>query len=569
MRDRLRRAKAAGARTESERVLALPRRDYTGLDLTEELRAPGGTMRLHPIQSAALAAIRECDGALLPIGVGQGKSLIGLLAGTVLDARAVVLLTPASTVSQLRRTYATMHQHWRLPPRVVVIGYELLSRPQGTDLLDRELAGVPEDQILIVADEAHSLKAPTSSRTKRVERYLAEHPDIRFVAMSGTLTAKSLKDFAHLGDWSLRDKAPVPRDPGTLNAWSACIDVGGRPTDSDWRYATGLWQASYSDPLASVVGARRQAMLREAFQSRLRTSPGVVASAADSLGCSLQIYERRITTPDDVEEVLRRIDEGIDFAGDPIPDDVTAWRLARHASQGFAYFWDWPGGVVDREWLDARSEWHRMVRWELAERSDRGYDSPFLIASKLERDLAAGRGGSALHRVWQDWKAVKDRPAPPVGTIWISDYLVRDAIDWARRHSPTVIWYDNLAVAAKLRELGVHVVDAGEPVPLGGQHKVVALSIASHGVGVDGMQYHWHRQIFLAFPSGGKTAEQVLGRLHRLGQPADTVEAHVYTHTPPLARALETAIEDAVYIDTTLGTAQKLLYADRAVSSAA
>jgi superfamily II DNA or RNA helicase len=93
----------AGVRvvTEIDRILALPRVEPDTSDLTGELATPSNKLTLRPLQSAALRAIASQRGALLPIGVGHGKSWVALLAATVLDVDAAIILAPASTIEPL------------------------------------------------------------------------------------------------------------------------------------------------------------------------------------------------------------------------------------------------------------------------------------------------------------------------------------------------------------------------------------------------------------------------------------------------------------------------------------
>ena len=235
------------------RIVDLPLRDYLGVDLTDELRKPGAPREwvdhkgtkikgLRPIQSAALAAIRDANGGFLPIGVGHGKAAIALLAPTVLEAEIAILLTTTATVDQLRRTFAEWRRYYRIIPRIYIISYDTLSTPKGTSLLTQMTKDFRDEQVVMVADEAHKLAYKTSARTDRVLRFftgdeqagLAGHPGVRFVALSGTLTNKSLHDFGHLAELALRESSPVPRDETNLNAWAACIDAKGQPSSIDY-----------------------------------------------------------------------------------------------------------------------------------------------------------------------------------------------------------------------------------------------------------------------------------------------------------------------------------------------
>ena len=84
-------------------------------------------------------------------------------------------------------------------------------------------------------------------------------------------------------------------------------------------------------------------------------------------------------------------------------------------------------------------------------------------------------------------------------------------------------------------------------------------SIRAHGTGVNLQAYN--DSIILTPPSSGAVWEQLLGRMHRQGQEADQVTYTVYQHTEELIEALEKSIENASYIEKSMGQKQKLIYA--------
>ena len=159
---------------ELRRILALPRRsldDPQWVDLAEEmteiLRTPNGTMRLRPIQAMALHDIGVVGGLFAPIGVGEGKTLITLLAPFVLGAERPLLLLPASLIRKTERERRELAKHW-LVSDVQMVSYEMLGRVQAASLLDR----IKPD--LIIADEVHKLKNRKAAVTRRVARYMRD-----------------------------------------------------------------------------------------------------------------------------------------------------------------------------------------------------------------------------------------------------------------------------------------------------------------------------------------------------------------------------------------------------------
>jgi hypothetical protein len=208
---RIRGANAVKLTNELRRVLALPRRepgDYTELaeELTELLKTPNGTMKLRPVQALALHDIGINRGGFLPIGVGEGKTLISLLAPYVLEAKKPMLLLPAGLVENAERARRVdLAPHWLIPTNLRIFSIEMLGRESSKD----ELEGYGPDAILV--DEAHRLKnLGGAACARRVARYMAKHPTTAFVPMSGTIIRDSIHDFAHLLFWALKTGAPCP-----------------------------------------------------------------------------------------------------------------------------------------------------------------------------------------------------------------------------------------------------------------------------------------------------------------------------------------------------------------------
>ena len=544
-------------------------------DLTPLLKTPGGTFQLHPVQSAALEELAYNGGLLGPIGVGHGKTLIALLAATVLDAKMAIILAPASTIWQLREAQRQFFPHFKLIPKIYIYSYDQLSLAKNTNLLDRLCRPFKDSEVVLIADEAHRLKRLESARTKRLIRFFQRRPGVSFVALSGTLTSKSLRDFSHLAELALRENSPVPRDSNHLDAWSEAIDVQGRPNNQHWRMLEPLWRFYQQfDPkvraMAYYRGERRRELIRRAFKTRLWSCPGVVATGKGSLGCSLLFHTLdSISVPREIREALERLASEVeDPAGEPLEDDVAVWRTGRCISQGFYYRWAWEkteSGVEDVEWLTARRTWARVVRAELNGRADEGYDSPLLVFQRISRQVDRGERGY-IHKCWQAWDEQRQKAPPPTVPVWLSPYLIDWALEWAQRQrEPVILWYEALAMEDALRKAGLPVYGAGMLPPT--EATTCAMSIQAHGVGKN--LQAWRSQLVLSPPSSGKTWEQLLGRTHRFGQIADEVDVFVCGHTPQFADAIQSAFRDAQYIEHTSGNRQKLLFATLARSGMA
>lgn len=529
---------------ELERILALPRRaiDLASADnLTARFRRSGGTAELWPIQSAALAEIACCRGGFFPIGVGWGKTVISLLAGAALGVkRPLILVEPSLRGKLLDHDIPFWSQHFEFPtPQVVA--YSELSSAGKADILDR----LQPD--LVVADEAHNLKRKQSARTKRFLRYFKEHSGVAFVALSGTMTARSIKDYAHLIELALGEGSPLPRSYHELNDWADAIDCS---------------PMNFILPGALKRLCEPGEELRSGFRRRLTHSPGVVATEEGALGTSLYLHRHVMDVAKEVSSALNSLRKTWTIGDEALADNLSFLRVAKQLASGFYYRWAWPEGVKDHEWLEARSEWNRQVRHFLTYSSKPGLDSPFLVAHAVAR----GERDGDLRQAWESWQRVSSRPCPPVETVWISDALLEDALKFAGTLENCIVWYEDVAIENALR--GRIPTFGGGPVASkalleldASKYPRIACSIKAHGTGKN--LQAWSNNLILSPPSSGKVWEQLLGRCHRPGQTADAVHAYVYLHTPELEGAMESALASARYIQETQGQKQKLLYADK------
>ena len=317
--------------------------------MTEWLKTPTGTMSLRKEQAWALAEIAEVEGLFGPIGVGVGKSILTLLAPTVLEAQRPLLILPAATRDEktIKKDIPELAAHWRLHPRFIqamfdvearkecILSYEELSRDSQADAFQR----IKPD--LIVLDECHRAKNKQSAVWRRIERYFLDYPGTKMVAVSGTITTKSLRDYAHLAKLCLKDKSPLPHRWADLEDWADALDEG---VDPDQR----------PDPGALELFCKAGDTPRQGFRRRLLETKGVVATESPSSQASITISELPVSPPLVVREAFEKMrSEWLTPGGDII---MTALELAAHLMElacGFYYRWKWANGVVDQEWLDA------------------------------------------------------------------------------------------------------------------------------------------------------------------------------------------------------------------------
>jgi hypothetical protein len=449
---------------------------------------------------------------------------------------------------------------------VPVQSYETLSR---RDALT-SLGVVPK---LIVCDEAHAFRNKAAKGTQNFREYLGEHPDVRLVFMSATLTTASLFDYAHLTEWALgKENSPLPTSYSRLVAWARIIDsLGGGahaklgPQPGDWAQIGRLMDdARFRPAEADELSARELA--RAAFQARFASAPGVVQTLEPSCDQPL-VFSHMTYEPPEIAAVRLEVDRTWELPnGLECEDQLRAAEKLKQIAQGFYYYWDWEGGAdgVDRDWLYFRAEYYREVRRVLRD-NRRGLKS----VGDVEAAIRAGEFYDAtLRDAWIAWESQRAlRPEPPETVAeWFSTIILAKAIHEAEEamvagHRP-IIWYSHRTVADKIEEILGPLSARWEVARAGGglqgDRKGLVASIPSHGTGLNLQRFDWN--LILCPPANGAAWEQLIGRTHRQGQ-TRPVHVRVYTHTPDLRSAWRSALLDAKYLKETQGVPARLLHA--------
>ena len=543
----------APANEDVARILQLPRREYEGFN-PRPYQLSECNIKLRDVQCRALECLRVEGSGFFPIGVGWGKTFICLLAGAVMERKHVLILLPSPTIEQMQKEYYRLAKHYKVPSVTFQSYWGLSQRPESEASLNHWLKGKDPKDCLIVCDEAHKLKRREAARTKRLMRFVRDNQEIAVVCLSGTMTTKSLLEYSHLLILCLRERTPLPLKARTLIHWNNVLGVENRPEWYHYKDLEGILQRYDRTCTWAERYSVRRDKARRAFSTHLRGASGIVATDESALGVSLLIG--RVTTNSGFSSDLKAVIDQLLETGDSpdgeqtYDDPAEVARVARQLALGFFYRWKWPEGKVDIEWLMARANWNRVVRWELEQKSAEGYDSPRLVREAV----GEGRGPLDLQNAYMQWQQHSHKPAPPVEAVWLDDSIIRKAVAYARERGMCV-WYQSKAVAAKLAELGMPVFLAGKPVhdasPI--PH---AYSIAAHGTGLNLQGYD--TALVLEPPSSGARWEQMLGRLHRPGQQSDEVSFEFLAHTKALKGALTKGIEDAMYIQATTRNPQKL-----------
>jgi hypothetical protein len=544
---------------ELDRIVALPRRRWEDRGevladkITEFYRVPRGQMKLRPIQAAALAEIHDMRGALLPIRVGGGKTLISLLTFVVLNARRPVLLLPAKLIEKTQREMEELRKHWLLPGKVHMMSYELLGRPQSAQALE----DVKPD--VLVGDECHKLKNTSAAVTRRVKRYVQAHPETVCVWMSGTIIKRSLNDFVHLAEWALRRMNPTPIAFQDRLAWGMALD---ETKDEEGRLAPGELirlcndeeRARYADDPLSTV--------RIAFRRRMTETPGVVASQDGQLGVSLRI--------DSVSPDVKGIDEALASLrhewerpdGEPIIDAIELWRHLRELSgTGFYYRWN---PTPPQDWIRPRRAWAKMCR-EILKHNRSGLDSESQVVHAVDQGYYPV-ARQALH----EWRAVRDTFVPQTEAVWLSQDVLNFCADWMRKENG-IVWVEHVEFGRTLSMItGVPFYQRqgqdqhGRVIEMHPPGTAMIASVASNHEGRN--LQGWSKNLITSPPSSGAIWEQLLGRTHRDGQKADEVTATILVVIAEQAAAFERACRDAKAQTQLTGQEQKLSYADITVT---
>lgn len=538
-------------------------------------------------QAWALFEIGTGSGLLGPIGVGHGKTILDLLAPLALrDCRTAVLLVPPGLVTQLIAEYHLLAEHFRVPSLVVhgkdwsnvlpgapvlhVYPYSRLSRPESTTFLETMAPDA------IIADEVHKLRNADTATTSRVLRYFQAHPATRFCGWSGSITDSSIRDYAHLALLALRNSSPVPHDTAVVEDWARAID----PSD-------------YPAPMGALEALCNPGEeLHSGFHRRLVETAGVITTSEPAVDCELFVGEQPAPTlPGNVAAALNVLRaDWLRPDGEELIEPLEIARCAWQLACGFYYRWTFP--LINGEpqtieqieaWKAARKAWRRELRTRLRPR-DTHLDSPHLCERAAVRAWAEHPGGRDIDKVWTGaddlprwkaetwpaWRDIKDTVEHRTEAVRLHPFLAEAAAAWGEANRG-VIWYQHGAFGQWVAEISGLPLHGGGPnagkaiadeirKQLSGEQprRSIIASIKSHGTGRDGLQRIYSTQLIANPPSSATDWEQLLGRLHRILQTSPRVEAWFYRHTPELAAHVSQALVRALYVQGTLGSAQKL-----------
>lgn len=488
--------------SELVRILNLPTRKVDVENLIDPLSAwlrkdhvcgpncAGGVVRLKPLQAAALSEAHDNGGLFLAGPIGCGKSLVSVLAPTVFGAKRALLIVPGGLLEKTEEDIKTLSEHWRIVP-FEVVSYELLSRPENSELLF-ELA--PD---LLILDEAHKAKGKRSAIRRRIPRYLKKSR-VPVLIMSGTPAKRSITDFAHTMHWALRDLCPLPIAESDLRDWSLCLDAGVQPYN---RLAPGCLY-TFGNDIRSI---------RQGLRGRIFATPGCLAAETNDLDVKLKVHLVNLPLSETEDECYKTLRE--DWAtpdGHTFSDAVELWRHARELACGFFGVWS---PRPPESWMSARRDWHAAVR-EYLSRSRK------LDTERQVRDEVRSVSGHKLKRWLDRWEDVKDTFEPNSVPCWVGDTALLFAATWLQEGG--VAWVEHVPFGARLSQItGIPCFGEGGRTADGGLSIVSyrgrsAISTFANATGHN--LQHWDRGLLVSIKPTGTIYDQTIGRLHRSGQ---------------------------------------------------
>lgn len=415
-------------------------------------------------------------------------------------------------------------------------------------------------------------KEPSGKNTRHARVLSVEAlPDGEVVAIqtsTKTLMAEGfLSHNCHLSLLALRGGSPVPMNPEVAEEWARCLDASPNPAPPG--------------ELMELCSPGED--VRHAYRRRLRETMGFVITTSSSVevvgggaDVELGVVERAVPEiPEIVREALAIVRAGerpdtLDGApgNDTFDDPMTQARCATEVATGMFYKNIYPRGEPDelvKKWLAVRRFWNS----ELREKTMLGHqylDSPKLCEAAAQRawgDVAPRRDRPDWKALsWPAWRDIKDLVVPKQKAVRLHPYLVENAAEWAMSNRG-IVWFGMSEFAQWLHELTrlpVHQggIGAGERLRNENGNRSIISSIKSNGRGRDGLQHLFDHQLVANTPSSATMWEQLLGRLHRRGQRSNEVLTEVYLHTSELRKAFDQALRRADYVESTMGSRQKL-----------
>lgn len=571
---------------ELERIAGIARRDWEEeaerLDLarrlTDLLRTEDGEQELYAIQAYTLRELWVLGGAIAIIRVGGGKSLITFLAPYVAESFRPLLLVPGALLEKTINHMRKDAYHWRIPHFIRVESYEKIAHPSNLgllyeyrpDLLMLDEATKCKDSSSVAARQIHYYLEDAKRGFRQVERgnkivkvkFKADKP--KMMALSGTLTVRSILDYWHIMKWILPHyNLPLPRSFPEVMQWALCLDskVGELQ-----RVKPGALLELCNRKEKKLAKVNPLKAARQAFRRTLLGTPGIVCSTRPFFGVSLRVEALEVQPPETIIEAFKKLRKWKSPDGQEIQDAHIAAMRARQVALGFYYR---PNPKPPREYVEAQKDWGRACRHVIA-RNRRRLNSEGQVIRAINRGLYPEAA-----EAWKEWSFWKKAFIPNIEVVWLHDYAIRIAAQWLRqkKNRRGIVWYSDVAFGKRLEEYtglsrygeqsrdrnGRFIEDHPHNTPM----------IASFKANYEGknLQFGWSRNFLMSgIVSNGEWMEQWLGRTHREGQTDDEVVAQLFVASIEFLRSFWSAMEDSEF-EHDMESPRKLMYCDIAVPS--
>jgi hypothetical protein len=472
----------------------------------------------------ALVEAREAGpsrGSIVQLNIGEGKTLITLLAARILGAAQPLLVVMApirhQTLADIER-YREMGFDFPTPR---VCSYRELSNKNWAQRLT-------PDVDLIVCDESQKLKSTGAGVTTRILAHCRER-GARLVVLSGNIITSSIMDIWHLGAQCLDKDSPLPMLPHDAASWAGGLDADVNPA-----HRTSV------RPLLEWPGADF------AGTSLSRARAAWIRRVAETPGCYIQPQGATPVLP---LEISWWADAAVPPGAQAALDELRAvWvrpdghqlllasefsRAAKTLAYGFYHYWEeYPG----EWWYEARRRFAGFVGQHKGSSAGAG------LATDGDVVRAFPKAAPVV-----EWIEAQRRWRPVQRVAWLDESLCAKAAHWAGAHEGRIAWYRHPAVGECMAR---HAPRGVRHYPAGTEHgkKLVkdrAAAIASwpsHGTGLNLQRFY--ESLVLESPVGADKLNQLIGRLRRTGQ-TETVKFWFPMHTEEIEKGWFKTIERA------------------------
>jgi hypothetical protein len=442
---------------------------------------------------------------------------------------------------------------------------------------------------------------------------------IEVMALSGTITKKSLGDYAHIATRALGQQSPVPIREQAIKVVGSYIDAergGGGIPGSEYAVSQReqliienfiTWAEEHGHQVRKAENGTPllpHEQVRQSFQARLRTVPGVVATNDTGVDASLLLSWREPKRPASAEAeamvtlMKQVVIQGQTPNGDTIDYGMHQFKWLWELSAGFYNNMIWPDldrvrSEYVRQWdrriseVEAEAllekaknhhallqEYHKVLRRFLERNHIPGCDTPMLVAAEIVRqqegnkkyDLPSDLVHAYLLQRAEGPDTYPDLPTRYTTPVRVCDYKIRSAVEWAEEHRKTgaLMWYHHPEIGRWLAEYLTHADIPHTYAPAGENEKVFnpGLVVASYSHGTGKNLMHQAHNLYVELRREANTMEQSLGRTHRSGQQSDTVKASLLIGNGFDLAFFAGILNDADYMQSVTGQPQRLCFAD-------